>query len=98
MPVRPLSEVAVGDVIGPVTVPVARETLVAYANASLDQNPIPHCRVRVLCPDGATREFESDEAGDIFIPRASTKDVYTLLEVQKCSLDVLQRHSIVRAS
>jgi len=40
MPVRPLSEVAVGDVIGPVTVPVARETLVAYANASLDQNPI----------------------------------------------------------
>lgn len=40
MPVRQLAEVAVGDVIGPVTVPVARETLVAYANASLDQNPI----------------------------------------------------------
>ncbi|RKH03190.1 hypothetical protein [Corallococcus carmarthensis] len=51
------------------------------ADDTLDQNPIPHCRVRVLCPDGATREFESDEAGDIFIPRASTKDVYTLLEV-----------------
>ncbi|RKG73196.1 hypothetical protein D7W79_26200 [Corallococcus exercitus] len=51
------------------------------ADDTLDQNPIPHCRVRVLCPDGVAREFESDEAGDIFIPRASSKDVYTLLEV-----------------
>ena len=41
MVARPLSEVSVGDVVGPVTVPVSRETLVAYANASLDQNPIP---------------------------------------------------------
>ena len=40
MPVRQLAQVSVGDVVGPVTVPVARETLVAYANASLDQNPI----------------------------------------------------------
>lgn len=40
MVARPLSEVSVGDVVGPVTVPVSRETLVAYANASLDQNPI----------------------------------------------------------
>ncbi|WP_377640570.1 MaoC family dehydratase [Oryzobacter terrae] len=40
MTVRQLSEVAVGDVIGPVTVPVTRDTLVAYANASGDQNPI----------------------------------------------------------
>ena len=40
MPVRKLSEVTVGDVVGPVTVPVTRETLVAYANASGDQNPI----------------------------------------------------------
>ena len=40
MAVRPLSEVSVGDVVGPVTVPVTRETLVAYANASGDQNPI----------------------------------------------------------
>ena len=40
MAARPLSEVSVGDVIGPVTVPVSRETLVAYANASGDQNPI----------------------------------------------------------
>ena len=40
MAARPLSEVSVGDVVGPVTVPVTRETLVAYANASGDQNPI----------------------------------------------------------
>ena len=40
MAVRPLSEVSVGDVVGPVTVPVTREALVAYANASGDQNPI----------------------------------------------------------
>jgi acyl dehydratase len=40
MAARALSEVAVGDVVGPVTVPVARDTLVAYANASGDQNPI----------------------------------------------------------
>ena len=40
MTVRQLSEVAVGDVVGPVTVPVTRETLVAYADASGDQNPI----------------------------------------------------------
>ncbi|MGB7817188.1 MAG: MaoC family dehydratase [Ornithinibacter sp.] len=40
MSVRQLSEVAVGDTIGPVTIPVTRDTLVAYANASGDQNPI----------------------------------------------------------
>ncbi len=40
MVARPLSEVSVGDVVGPVTVPVSRETLVAYADASGDQNPI----------------------------------------------------------
>ena len=40
MAVRTLDSVAVGDTIGPVTVPVTRETLVAYANASGDQNPI----------------------------------------------------------
>ena len=40
MAVRPLSGVSVGDVVGPVTVPVTRDTLVAYANASGDQNPI----------------------------------------------------------
>jgi acyl dehydratase len=40
MVARSLSEVSLGDVVGPVTVPVSRETLVGYANASLDQNPI----------------------------------------------------------
>ena len=40
MAVRPLAEVSVGDVVGPVTVPVSRATLVGYANASGDQNPI----------------------------------------------------------
>ena len=40
MAVRTLADTAVGDTIGPVTVPVGRETLVAYANASGDQNPI----------------------------------------------------------
>ena len=40
MAARPLSEVSVGDVVGPVTVPVARDTLVGYADASGDQNPI----------------------------------------------------------
>ena len=40
MAVRQLSEVSVGDVVGPVTVPVSRATLLAYANASGDQNPI----------------------------------------------------------
>ncbi|RKG82891.1 hypothetical protein [Corallococcus terminator] len=50
------------------------------ADDTLDANPIPHCRVRVLCPDGVEREYESDDAGDIFIPRAD-KGVYTLVEV-----------------
>ena len=40
MAARPLSEVSVGDVVGPVTVPVSRATLVGYADASGDQNPI----------------------------------------------------------
>ena len=40
MPVRQLAEVSVGDVVGPVTVPVSRATLVGYADASGDQNPI----------------------------------------------------------
>ena len=40
MAVRTLDQTAVGDTIGPVTLSVARETLVAYAAASGDQNPI----------------------------------------------------------
>lgn len=37
---RNRAEVSAGDEIGPVTVPVGRDTLVAYAGASGDQNPI----------------------------------------------------------
>ena len=37
---RHRSDVSVGEVIGPVTVPVTREVLVAYAAASGDDNPI----------------------------------------------------------
>ena len=40
MTARALSSVSVGDAVGPVTVPVARDTLVAYAQASGDDNPI----------------------------------------------------------
>ncbi|PKW26322.1 MaoC family dehydratase [Phycicoccus duodecadis] len=40
MAARALATVSVGETVGPVTVPVTRETLVAYANASGDQNPI----------------------------------------------------------
>ncbi|HHU11160.1 MAG TPA: acyl dehydratase [Intrasporangiaceae bacterium] len=37
---RERAQVSVGEAIGPVTVPVTRQTLVDYANASGDQNPI----------------------------------------------------------
>ncbi|MEI2776752.1 MAG: MaoC family dehydratase [Tetrasphaera sp.] len=37
---RQFSQVTVGEQFGPVSVPVGRDTLVAYAGASLDQNPI----------------------------------------------------------
>jgi acyl dehydratase len=40
MAVKQRSEVTVGDSFGPVSVPVTPATLVAYANASGDQNPI----------------------------------------------------------
>ncbi|MFC7489801.1 MULTISPECIES: MaoC/PaaZ C-terminal domain-containing protein [unclassified Knoellia] len=40
MSVRTAAETAAGDVFGPVTVPVGRDTLVAYARASGDGNPI----------------------------------------------------------
>ncbi len=40
MAARRLTAVSVGDAIGPVTVPVTRATLAAYAEASGDQNPI----------------------------------------------------------
>ena len=38
--IRAFSDVSVGESIGPVAVPVTREALRAYANASGDQNPI----------------------------------------------------------
>ncbi|WP_270887405.1 MaoC family dehydratase [Pedococcus sp. 5OH_020] len=40
MAVRAFAQTAVGDVVGPRTVPVGRATLVQYAAASGDQNPI----------------------------------------------------------
>jgi acyl dehydratase len=40
MAVRTLADTSVGDTVGPVTVPVTREKLVAYADASGDQNRI----------------------------------------------------------
>ncbi|MFC7487504.1 MaoC/PaaZ C-terminal domain-containing protein [Knoellia sp. CPCC 206453] len=40
MSVRNAAETEAGDVFGPVIVPVGRDTLVAYATASGDQNPI----------------------------------------------------------
>ena len=40
MAARRLTEVSAGEAIGPVTVPVTRAALVAYAEASGDQNPI----------------------------------------------------------
>jgi acyl dehydratase len=40
MAVRTLADAAVGSSIGPVTMAVGRDTLVAYARASGDQNPI----------------------------------------------------------
>lgn len=40
MAARAFAGVSVGDVVGPETIEVSRETLVGYANASGDQNPI----------------------------------------------------------
>lgn len=74
--VRALAEVSVGDSIGPVTVPVTRETLVAYADASGDQNPIhqdeefarsvglPDVIAHGMWTLGATGSVVADWAGD----------------------------------
>jgi acyl dehydratase len=40
VPARSFEQTAAGETFGPVTVSVGRETLVAYANASGDENPI----------------------------------------------------------
>lgn len=73
---RQFSEVTVGEQLGPVTVPVGRETLVAYAAASLDQNPIHQDEAfakKVGLPDviahgmwtmGAAGTVAADWAGD----------------------------------
>ena len=92
MAARPLSEVSVGDVVGPVTVPVSRQTLVAYADASLDQNPIHQDEAfarSVGLPDviahgmwtmGASATVVTDWAGDA---GRVTVDVTTTCEGQK---------------
>ncbi len=76
MAARAVSDVTVGERIGPVTVPVRRETLVAYANASGDQNPIHQDEAfakKVGLPDviahgmwtmGASGTVVADWAGD----------------------------------
>ncbi len=76
MAARPLSEVSVGDILGPVTVPVERQTLLAYADASGDQNPIhqdeefarsvglPDVIAHGMWTMGATGTVVSEWAGD----------------------------------
>jgi acyl dehydratase len=73
---RALAEVSVGDTIGPVTIPVTRATLVAYADASGDQNPIhqdedfarsvglPDVIAHGMWTMGATGSVVADWAGD----------------------------------
>ena len=70
------TDVGVGDTIGPVAVPVTREALVAYADASLDQNPIhqdeefakgvglPDVIAHGMWTMGAAVEVVTDWAGD----------------------------------
>ncbi len=76
MAARAFTDVTVGEQIGPVSVPVRRETLVAYANASGDQNPIHQDEAfakKVGLPDviahgmwtmGASGTVVADWAGD----------------------------------
>lgn len=76
MAARSFDEVRVGTTVGPVAIEVGRETLVAYANASGDQNPIHQDEAfarSVGLPDviahgmwtmGATSSVIADWAGD----------------------------------
>lgn len=76
MSARTFDDIALGDTLGPVTVPVTREQLKAYAAASLDDNPIHQDEAfakSVGLPDliahgmwtmGATGAVVSDWAGD----------------------------------
>lgn len=73
---RNFDEVTVGEQLGPVTIPVGRETLVAYAGASLDDNPIhqdedfaksvglPDVIAHGMWTMGAAGTVASDWAGD----------------------------------
>jgi len=73
---RAFAAVAVGETVGPVTVPVGRATLVGYANASGDQNPIhqdesfaksvglPDVIAHGMWTMGATSSVIADWAGD----------------------------------
>lgn len=73
---RSFDDVAAGDTFGPMSVAVGRDTLVAYANASGDQNPIHQDEAfakSVGLPDviahgmwtmGATSSVLADWAGD----------------------------------
>ncbi|RKH27970.1 hypothetical protein D7Y13_36875 [Corallococcus praedator] len=47
---------------------------------SVEQNPVPNCRIRVQGPDRREQEFETDAQGEVFIPRTGD-EVYTLLGV-----------------
>ncbi|MCY1030234.1 hypothetical protein OV207_02110 [Corallococcus sp. BB11-1] len=47
---------------------------------SMEQNPIPNCRIRVRGPGRQEQEFETDAHGEVFIPRTGD-EVYTLLGV-----------------
>ncbi|RKG82893.1 hypothetical protein [Corallococcus terminator] len=47
---------------------------------SVEQNPLPNCRIRVRGPDGREQEFETDAQGEVFISRTGD-EVYTLLGV-----------------
>lgn len=73
---RASAATTVGDTVGPVTIPVTRETLVAYADASGDQNPIhqdedfaksvglPDVIAHGMWTMGAVASVVSDWAGD----------------------------------
>ncbi len=76
MAVRLMSSVAAGDTFGPVSVPVTRARLKAYADASGDQNPIhqdeefarsvglPDLIAHGMWTMGATGTVVADWAGD----------------------------------
>ncbi|NOK15907.1 hypothetical protein [Corallococcus carmarthensis] len=58
---------------------------------SVEQNPIPHCRIRVRGPGGREQELVTDARGEVFIPRTGD-EVYTLLEVVQDELPLSEAH------